>query len=102
MTNNIFNLIKNLKKMQRKMQEMNRDIEKMQISGESGAGLVKVVFNGENICKKITIDPSLLKEKVEVIEGLVMAAINHANYKINEKKNSDITNLTVRNLKIPF
>ena len=84
--NNMSQIMKQAKAMQDKMSEIQKKIENMESEGTSGGGAVKVVMNGKHEIKKINIDPSLIDpNEVEVLEDLIVAAINDVNKKINER-----------------
>ena len=80
----------------------------MESEGTSGGGAVKVVMNGKHEIKKINIDPSLIDpNEVEVLEDLIVAAINDVNKKINEDMNSQLGSLSgglglPPGMKLPF
>src|SRR5579864_1939059 len=75
-------LMKKAQEMQKKMQEIQKQISEMEITGQSGGGLVKIVMTGQHYAKRVTLDPSLLKEDKSMIEDLIAAAINDATDKI--------------------
>ena len=76
---NISQIMKQAKAMQEKMAEVQKKIEEAEVEGTSGGGAVKVLVNGKHNVKKITIDPSLVdKNEVEVLEDLLVAALNDA------------------------
>ena len=90
-----------MSKLMQKAQEMQKQVEKMQqekqnleVIGESGAGLVKVVMTGKYAVKKVTIDPSILSEEKEILEDLVAAAVNDAVIRIEEKNSDGLSSLT--------
>lgn len=86
----IGNLMKQAQQMQEKMQQMQEEVAKLEVTGESGAGLVKVTINGAHNCRRVEIDPSLLvEEDKEMLEDLIAAAFNDAARRIDEtqKKN---------------
>jgi len=71
------------------MEKMQSELSNLKITGESGAGMVKVLMNGRHDVKKVAIDPSLLTEEITVLEDLIAAAINDAVRKVEaENKNS--------------
>jgi len=79
----IMGMMKKAKEMQAKMQQMQEEIAVMEVTAQSGGGLVSVTLNGQGLIKAITIDPSLVKpEEAEIIEDLIMAAHNEAKAKI--------------------
>lgn len=79
---NLNNLMKEAQKMQKKMQDAQKELSDMSVTGESGGGLVKVTTNGRHEIKKVEINPNLMDEDVEMIEDLVAAAMNDAVRKI--------------------
>ncbi|WP_343128512.1 YbaB/EbfC family nucleoid-associated protein [Buchnera aphidicola (Kurisakia onigurumii)] len=94
-SDNLTNLMQQAKNMQEKMQFMQKEIEKLEVIGESGAGLIKVTLFGNNQCKKIQIDPSLLiKKELDILEDLVVAAFNDALRKITEEKNKKMSTIS--------
>tara|TARA_B100001996_G_scaffold97672_1_gene73129 strand:- start:518 stop:841 length:324 start_codon:yes stop_codon:yes gene_type:complete len=105
---NLSQIMKQAKAMQEKMAEVQKKIEETEIEGISGGGVVKVLLNGKHIVKKITIDPSIVeKEEVEVLEDLIMAAINDANKKIAETMSSQLGSMSggmelPPGMKLPF
>ena len=62
------NLMKQAQQMQEKMQKMQEEIAQLEVTGESGAGLVKVTINGAHNCRRVEIDPSLLEDDKEMLE----------------------------------
>ena len=86
-------LLQQAQMMQKKMQEVDSRLKTMEVEGEVSEGLVKVVMNGKGEIKKIKISPSL-KEDVEVIEDLLMAAISEAKKKADNLSESEMKNVT--------
>ena len=78
----IGNLMKQAQQMQDNMQKLQAKIAEMEVEGESGAGLVKVVMSGKHDVKRVTIDPSLLADDKDMLEDLVAAAVNDAVRKV--------------------
>lgn len=77
-------LMRQAQKMQEKMQQAQAEIAAMEITGQSGGGLVTVVINGRHECKRITIDASLFEDDKDMVEDLVTAAFNDAIHKAEE------------------
>jgi DNA-binding YbaB/EbfC family protein len=71
-------LMKQAQKVQEQMQKMQEDLAKAEVTGEAGAGLVKIVMNGRHDVKRVEIDASLLGEDKEILEDLIAAAVNDA------------------------
>ena len=71
-------LMKQAQQMQEKMQKMQEEIAQLEVTGESGAGLVKSRLMVRNNCRRIEIDPSLMEDDKEMLEDLIAAAFNDA------------------------
>ena len=78
MMDNMGELMKKAQKMQENMQKAQEEIAKAEVTGESGAGLVKVVMNGRHDVRNVEIDPSLMSEEKDILEDLLAAAVNDA------------------------
>ena len=71
-------LMKQAQQMQENMKRVQEELASIEIEGQSGAGLVKVTMTCKHVVKKVAIDPSLLGEDKDMLEDLVMAAVNDA------------------------
>ena len=71
-------LMKQAQQMQENMKRAQEELATIEIEGQSGAGLVKVTMTCKHVVKRISIDPSLLAEDKDMLEDLVMAAVNDA------------------------
>ena len=76
------------------MQKMQAEAAKAEVTGESGAGMVKVVMNGRHDVRKVTIDPGVLSEDKEFLEDLLAAAVNDAVRKVEEAQRQQMEKLT--------
>ena len=85
MKGGIGNLMRQAQQMQENMQKAQAELSNLEVTGESGAGMVKVVLNGRHEAKKVTIEPKLVSEDLEMLQDLVAAAINDAARKIEER-----------------
>ncbi|GAA58059.1 DNA polymerase III subunit tau, partial [Clonorchis sinensis] len=88
------NLMKQAQQMQEKMQKMQEEIAQLEVTGESGAGLVKVTINGAHNCRRVEIDPSLLEDDKEMLEDLVAAAFNDAARRIEETQKEKMASVS--------
>jgi hypothetical protein len=68
--------------MQENMQKAQAELAQIEVTGESGAGMVKVVINGRHEAKKVVIEPKVAGEDIGLLEDLVVAAINDAARKL--------------------
>ncbi len=81
--------------MQKKLKEAQENLANIEVEGTSGGGLVKVTINGKNEIKKVDIDQSLIKpEEKEILEDLIVAAINEGRKKVEETAAEQMKNVT--------
>jgi len=74
----IAGLMQKAQKMQEDMKRMQDELANMEVEGQSGAGMVKVVMTCKHDVRRVTIDPSLLGDDRDMLEDLVAAAFNDA------------------------
>jgi len=82
MKGGIGNLMRQAQQMQENMQKAQAELAGLEVTGESGAGMVKIVLNGRHEAKSIQIEPKLLTEDKDMLEDLVVAAVNDAVHKL--------------------
>jgi len=83
MKGGIGNLMKQAQAMQENMKKLQEQLDAMEIEGQAGSGLVKVIMTGRHEVKRVTIDPKLLADEKEMLEDLVTAAFNEAARKVD-------------------
>jgi DNA-binding YbaB/EbfC family protein len=71
-------MMKQAEALQRNMQKAQEEIALLEVTGESGAGMVKVTMTGKHEVKRVQIEPAVIGEDREMLEDLVAAAINDA------------------------
>ena len=77
MKGGIGGLMKQAQKMQEDMQKAQAEIAKMEVTGQSGGGMISVVMTGRHDIRRVRIDDSLMDDK-EMLEDLFAAAVNDA------------------------
>ncbi|MXP56253.1 YbaB/EbfC family nucleoid-associated protein [Pantoea sp. Mhis] len=77
------NLMKQAQQIQDKMAKVQEEIAALEVTGESGAGLVKVTINGAYNCRRVKVDNSLFEDDKEMLEDLIAAAFNDAARRID-------------------
>jgi hypothetical protein len=100
------NLMKQAQDMQKNMQAAQEELAKMEVSGESGGGMVKVVMTGKHELIKVTIDDNLMDDK-EMLEDLFAAAVNSAVRNVEDVSKEKMGGLTAgmelpEGMKMPF
>jgi DNA-binding YbaB/EbfC family protein len=88
------NLMKQAQQMQEKLQAAQEEIANAEVTGESGAGMVKIQMNGRHDVKRVDIDDSLMEEDKEILEDLIAAAVNDAVRKIESSSQEKMASLT--------
>ncbi len=87
--------MKQVQDMQTRMSEMQEKLAEIEMVGSSGAGMVQATLNGRSELKRVKIDPSLLKpEDAEVLEDLIVAAVNDARGKVERHTQDEMSKLT--------
>ena len=105
---NFGNMMKQAQQLQKKMAEAQSKLDEIEVEGSSGGGLVKVVSTAKGSLKKIKIDESLLKtDEKEILEDLIIAAINDAKQKGEAAAQEEMKSLTgglplPPGMKLPF
>ncbi|NNM61276.1 MAG: YbaB/EbfC family nucleoid-associated protein [Steroidobacteraceae bacterium] len=72
------NLMRQAQQMQETMKKAQAELGDLEVTGEAGAGMVKVVMNGRHETKRVLVEPRLLGEDKDMLEDLLVAAINDA------------------------
>ena len=87
-------LMKQAQEMQEKVQAIQEELENAEVTGESGAGLVKVTMTGRHDVKRVEIDDSLMSEDKEVLEDLIAAAVNATVRRLETNRQEKMQELT--------
>ena len=104
---NFSDMLSKAKAMQDKMKEAQEQIKKIEVEGEAGGNLVKVVLTGEYELKSIIISEEAKKESQEIINDLIKAAYNNAKEKLKKKSAEELAKVTgglglPSDFKLPF
>jgi len=87
---NIGKMMKKAQEMQANMKDLQQELAKIEVSGESGGGMVKVVMSGDRKVKSIAIEDELWADQDKgLIEDLVAAAVNAASQTAEEKSKEE-------------
>lgn len=100
-------LMKQAQAMQDNMKKMQEQLASIEVEGQAGAGMVKVIMTCKNDVKRVTIDPSLLGDDKDMLEDLVAAAFNDAVRKAEATSSEKMGSLTAGlplppGFKLPF
>lgn len=102
-----FNIFQQAKKLEESFKNMQKELAALEVTGEAGAGLVKVVMNGRYQTLKVSIEDSLLHEEKKIIEELVQAAMCDAAAKVEQAQKDKMSGLMAGtglplNMNFPF
>lgn len=86
-------LMKQAQEMQEQMQKQQEQLANAEVTGESGAGMVKVTMTGRHDVRGVEIDPSLLSEDKEILEDLLAAAVNDAVRRVENLNKENMANM---------
>ena len=104
---NFSDMLSKAKAMQDKMKEAQEQIKKIEVEGEAGGSLVKVVLTGDYELKSIIISDKAKEEDLEIITDLIKAAYNNGKEKLKKKSTEELSKITgglglPTNFKLPF
>lgn len=101
------NMMKQAQQMQERMQKAQEEVANMEVTGEAGAGLVKITMLGNHNVKRVSIDPSLMDDDQDMLEDLIAAATNDAVRRVEEASKEHMSDITggmglPPGMKLPF
>ncbi len=101
------NLMRQAQEMQENLKKAQEEIAGLEVTGESGGGLVKIVMTGRHDVRRVSIDPSLIGDDRDMLEDLVAAAVNDAVQKVESATRDKFSGLTAGmglppGMKLPF
>ncbi len=88
------NIMQQAQKMQEDMQNVKKELAAIEVTGESGGGMVSILMTGTREVRKVSIDDALVGDDKEMLEDLVAAAINDAVHKVSKIKKEKMTEVT--------
>ena len=100
-------LLKQMQQMQGKVEEIQKEMESLEIEGSAGGGMVKVVCNGKHEILSVSIEKEVIDpEDPEMLQDLIVAAVNQARQKASEAQTAKMAELTgglnIPGLSLPF
>ncbi|QKT02674.1 YbaB/EbfC family nucleoid-associated protein [Ectothiorhodospiraceae bacterium 2226] len=100
-------LMKQAQQMQEQMQKMQEELLNMEVTGQAGGGMVKVIMTGRHDVKRVSLDPGLMEEDKEMLEDLLAAAVNDAVRQVEKASKDKMAGMTAGlplppGMKLPF
>ena len=87
-------MVKKAQQMQKKMEEIQKELDSMEVVGESGGGMIKVIASGKKKLVSININEELLNDDKEMLEDLILVATNKALDKVDAISKDKMGGLT--------
>lgn len=88
---NMNQFVKQAQALQANMQKAQAEIANLEVTGESGGGMVKVVMSGRHEVKRVQIEPSVIGDDREMLEDLIAAAINDAVHRLESASQAKLS-----------
>ena len=104
---NFQNIMNQAKSVQEKLESTQAELEKLEVKGQAGGGMVVAKVNGKSELLSLNIDPEILNDDVEMVEDLIVAAVNQGLRKSSEESQKRMSRIsgsmlsTLGELKIP-
>ncbi|NOQ80897.1 MAG: YbaB/EbfC family nucleoid-associated protein [Methylophaga sp.] len=96
------NLMKQAQQMQANMEKAQQELANIEITGQSGGGMVKVVMTGKHDVKRVSIEDALLEDDKDMLEDLVAAAVNDAVRQVEKTSQERMSGMLPPGMKMPF
>ena len=87
-------LYKQAQQMKKKMSQVQSEIDALEIEGESGGGMVKVIVSGKKTLISVDVNPEVMKEDKEMLEDLILIAVNNAIEKVDGISKEKMASIT--------
>jgi len=100
-------IMKQAQQMQASLQKAQEELANLEVTGEAGGGMVRVMMTGRHDVRRVSIDPTLMEDDKEMLEDLVAAAVNDAVRKVEKTTQDRMSGLTAGlnlpgGMKLPF
>lgn len=96
------NLMKQAQQMQANMEKAQQELAAMEITGQAGGGMVKVIMTGKHDVKRISIEDALFEDDKEMLEDLIAAAVNDAVRQVEKNSQERMAGMMPAGMKLPF
>lgn len=96
------NLMKQAQQMQANMQKAQEELANVEVTGQAGAGMVKITMTGKHDVKRVQIEDSLFDDDKDMLEDLIAAAINDAVRQVEKTTQDRMAGMMPPGMKLPF
>lgn len=102
MKGGIGNLMKQAQQMQANMEKAQQELANIEITGQAGGGMVKVIMTGKHDVKRVSIEDALFEDDKEMLEDLIAAAVNDAVRQVEATSQERMAGMMPPGMKMPF
>lgn len=102
MKGGLSNMMKQAQQMQANMQKAQEELANVEVTGQSGAGMVKITMTGKHDVKRVQIEDSLFEDDKDMLEDLIAAAINDAVRQVEKTTQERMSGMLPPGMKMPF
>ena len=102
MKGGIGNLMKQAQQMQANMEKAQQELANVEITGQSGGGMVKIIMTGKHDVKRVSIEDALFEDDKEMLEDLIAAAVNDAVRQVEKTSQDRMSGMMPPGMKMPF
>ncbi len=107
MKGGLSNLMKQAQQIQDNLQKAQEELATLEVTGESGGGMIQIIMTAKHDVRRVTIDPSVMNDDKEMLEDLIAAAFNDAARKAEKISQDKLASMTggmlgLEGLKLPF
>ncbi|OUR72039.1 YbaB/EbfC family nucleoid-associated protein [Methylophaga sp. 41_12_T18] len=96
------NLMKQAQQMQANMEKAQQELANVEITGQSGGGMVKIIMTGKHDVKRVSIEDALFEDDKEMLEDLIAAAVNDAVRQVEKTSQDRMSGMMPPGMKMPF
>ena len=96
------NIMKQAQQMQANMVKAQQELAVLEVTGQSGGGMVKIVMTGKHDVKRVTIEDALFEDDKEMLEDLIAAAVNDAVRQVEKTSQERMSGMLPPGMKLPF
>ncbi|HAD32214.1 MAG TPA: YbaB/EbfC family nucleoid-associated protein [Methylophaga sp.] len=96
------NLMKQAQEMQANMQKAQEELANVEVTGQAGGGMVKIIMTGKHDVKRVSIEDSLFQDDKEMLEDLIAAALNDAVKQVEKTTQERMAGMMPPGMKLPF
>jgi DNA-binding YbaB/EbfC family protein len=96
------NLMKQAQQMQANMEKAQQELANVEVTGQAGGGMVKIVMTGKHDVKRVNIEDALFEDDKEMLEDLIAAAMNDAVRQVEKTSQDSMAGMLPPGMKLPF